>query len=243
MVSEGDLIRRGEPERQQRRDWWLEMLAEGETLSEDYVRQLGGREATARDLMSALPLLMVEEGTDSTEIAALLIAHRIKRVPVVRDGRLVGIVSRADLLRAIAPAVRQSGSGSSPRDLIDHHIADEWQRPLRRAREAAERRARPYLFVATRRAASLDQCSLPAPQTMVAGVEKVLEYMVAAIIDTMHAEASAAQADADVVGCPGRRLHDGGRFQSAERYVAPRLAGQGLAVRKPTSMPPLCRRP
>ena len=51
MVSEGDLIRRGEPERQQRRDWWLEMLAEGETLSEDYVRQLGGREATARDLM------------------------------------------------------------------------------------------------------------------------------------------------------------------------------------------------
>ena len=53
MVSEGDLIRRGEPERQQRRDWWLEMLAEGETLSEDYVRQLGGREATARDLMSA----------------------------------------------------------------------------------------------------------------------------------------------------------------------------------------------
>jgi len=115
MVSEGDLIRRGEPERQQRRDWWLEMLAEGETLSEDYVRQLGGREATARDLMSAPPLVMVDEGTDSTEIAALLIAHRIKRVPVVRDGRLVGIVSRADLLRAIAPAVRQSGSGPSPR--------------------------------------------------------------------------------------------------------------------------------
>ena len=55
MVSEGDLIRRGEPERQQRRDWWLEMLAEGETLSEDYVRQLGGREAIARDLMSHLP--------------------------------------------------------------------------------------------------------------------------------------------------------------------------------------------
>jgi CBS domain-containing protein len=90
------------------------MLAEGETLSEDYVRQLGGKEATARDLMSA-PLVMVQEGTDSMEIATLLIAHRIKRVPVVRDGRLVGIVSRADLLRAIAPAVRQSGSGPSPR--------------------------------------------------------------------------------------------------------------------------------
>ena len=114
MVSEGDLIRRGEPERQQRRNWWLEMLAEGETLSEDYVRQLGGKEATARDLMSA-PLVMVQEGTDFTEIATLLIAHRIKRVPVVRDGRLVGIVSRADLLRALTPAVRQSGSASPPK--------------------------------------------------------------------------------------------------------------------------------
>ncbi len=53
MVSEEDLIRRGEPERQQRRDWWLEMLAEGETRSEDDASHSGGREATARDLMSA----------------------------------------------------------------------------------------------------------------------------------------------------------------------------------------------
>jgi len=86
------------------------MLAEGETLSEDYVRQLGGYEATARDLMSA-PLITVEEGTDTTEIATLRTTHRIKRVPVVREGRLVGIVSRADLLRALAPAVREAGSG------------------------------------------------------------------------------------------------------------------------------------
>ena len=156
MVSEGDLIRRGEPERQQRRDWWLEMLAEGETLSEDYVRQLGGREATARDLMSAPPLVMVEEGTDSPEIAALLIAHRIKRVPVVRDGRLVGIVSRADLLRAIAPAVRQPGSG--PRQGPDRpphrrRVVAAAAAPSARGRRA--RRARPYLFVARRGVAAL----------------------------------------------------------------------------------------
>ncbi len=102
MVSEGDLIGRGEPERRQRRDWWLEMLAEGEALSEDYVAHLGGKETTARDLMSA-PLITVDEDTEVREIAALLASYRIKRVPVLRQGRIVGIVSRADLLRSMAP--------------------------------------------------------------------------------------------------------------------------------------------
>src|SRR6516164_2324397 len=112
MVSEGDLVGRGEPERKQRRDWWLAMLAEGEQLSEEYVASLGGKEVTARDLMSA-PLVTVVEDTEATEIAALLASHRIKRVPVLRDGRLVGIVSRADLLRALVPAPREPGGASS----------------------------------------------------------------------------------------------------------------------------------
>ena len=111
MVSEGDLIGRAEPERKQRRDWWLAMLAEGEQLSEEYVASLGGKEATARDLMSA-PLVTVEEDTEATEIAALLANNRIKRVPVLREGHMVGIVSRADLLRALVPTPRQPGKAS-----------------------------------------------------------------------------------------------------------------------------------
>jgi CBS domain-containing protein len=103
MVSEGDLMGRREPERKQRRDWWLAMLAEGETLSAEYEAYLGGKEATARELMSA-PVISVEEDTEAQDIAELLASHRIKRVPVLRNGRVVGIVSRADLLRAIAPA-------------------------------------------------------------------------------------------------------------------------------------------
>jgi CBS domain-containing protein len=103
MVSEGDLIGRAEPERKLRRDWWLAMLAEGEALSEEYVASLGGREATARDLMTA-PVITVDETTEVEEIATLLASYRIKRVPVLRDGRLVGIVSRADLLRVLSPA-------------------------------------------------------------------------------------------------------------------------------------------
>jgi CBS domain-containing protein len=101
MVSEGDLIGRGEPEREARRDWWLELLAEGEALSPDFLKGLRQPERTARDVMSA-PIISVGERQEASEIAALLSQYRIKRVPVVRKGRLVGIVSRADLLRAIA---------------------------------------------------------------------------------------------------------------------------------------------
>jgi CBS domain-containing protein len=101
MVSEGDLIGRDEAERQARLDWWLTLLAEGATLSEDFLASLHSSERRARDIMSA-PVITVGEETDIAEIARLLTAHHIKRVPVVRDSRIVGIVSRADLVRALA---------------------------------------------------------------------------------------------------------------------------------------------
>ncbi len=112
MVSEGDLIGRDEPQRKQRRDWWLAMMAEGETLNPEYIASLGGDgEATARDLMST-PLISVQEGTEAAEIAQLLASHHIKRVPVLREGKIVGIVSRADLLRAIAAVPKPAGQAS-----------------------------------------------------------------------------------------------------------------------------------
>jgi CBS domain len=64
--------------------------------------------------MSA-PVVRVVEATEAAEIAALLAQYRIKRVPVVRDGRLVGIVSRADLLRAVAGAEEPAHAASTHR--------------------------------------------------------------------------------------------------------------------------------
>lgn len=101
MVSEGDLIGRGEEERRTRQDWWLALLAEGEALGADFVESLRRPERTAREVMSA-PVIRITENTEAAEIAALLAQYRIKRLPVVRDGKIVGIVSRADLLRALA---------------------------------------------------------------------------------------------------------------------------------------------
>lgn len=101
MVSEGDLVGRSDAERELRRDWWLALLAEGEPLSPDFLAGLRSDHRTAGDVMTA-PVVRITEATDAAEIAALLAQYRIKRVPVVRDGKLVGIVSRADLLRAMA---------------------------------------------------------------------------------------------------------------------------------------------
>ena len=101
MVSEGDLIGRDETERNAQREWWLTLLAEGESLGADFISSLRPGERVARDIMSR-PVVTVGEDTDTAEIARLLTTYRIKRVPVVRDGRVVGIVSRENLLRWMA---------------------------------------------------------------------------------------------------------------------------------------------
>ncbi|MFZ3359768.1 MAG: CBS domain-containing protein [Xanthobacteraceae bacterium] len=101
IVSEGDLIGRADSDREARKDWWLSMLAEGEALNPDFLTNLRASERIARDVMSG-PVVTVAENTEASEIGRLLQSYRIKRVPVVRDGRVVGIVSRADLLRSLA---------------------------------------------------------------------------------------------------------------------------------------------
>jgi CBS domain-containing protein len=101
MVSEGDLIGRNDSDRRERRDWWLALLAEGEELHPDFLATFRESELPVRNVMSG-PVITVSETADIKEVARLLVSHRIKRVPVVRDGRVVGIISRADLVRAMA---------------------------------------------------------------------------------------------------------------------------------------------
>jgi CBS domain-containing protein len=102
VVSEGDLLHRAETgtERrvQHRRSWWLDSVAAEEELARDYVKAHG---RTVADIMTH-GVIAVDETTDLAEIAMLLETKRIKRVPVVSGGKLVGIVSRANLVRALA---------------------------------------------------------------------------------------------------------------------------------------------
>ena len=101
MVSEGDLIGRDQADREARLDWWLTLLAEGEALNPEFLASVHAPDRRARDVMTA-PVVTVGEEIEIDAIARLLTAHRIKRVPVLRGGRIVGIVSRADLVRALA---------------------------------------------------------------------------------------------------------------------------------------------
>jgi CBS domain-containing protein len=107
MVSEGDLIGRDEVERLSRRDWWLTVMTGTQPLDDAFIARLSPPGRSARDVMSA-PLVTITEQTDISDIARLLAIHHIKRVPVLRDGLIVGIVSRADLLGVVAG--RQSGT-------------------------------------------------------------------------------------------------------------------------------------
>jgi CBS domain-containing protein len=108
MVSEGDLIGRTEQERLSRHDWWLTAMSGNPPLDDDFLTRLGAAGRSAGDVMSA-PIVTVGEQAEVSDIARLLAIHHIKRVPVVRDGLIAGIVSRADLLRVVA-AGRQSGA-------------------------------------------------------------------------------------------------------------------------------------
>jgi CBS domain-containing protein len=134
IVSEGDLLRRDDKGRAARRAWWLEMLAEGEALSREYETQLRTKDQTAREIMSA-PVVTATEATDVAELAHLFSSYRIKRVPVVRDGRLVGIVSRVDLLRAFKDEEERAQERPGPFHPLD--ALQSLEQRLRHARHPA----------------------------------------------------------------------------------------------------------
>lgn len=105
IVSEGDLMHRAEADTRRRPSWWLRLLATPEEPAERYLREFG---RLARDVMTK-DVITVTPDTPLTEIAAMLEKYHIKRVPVMDDGKLVGIVSRANLLRGVATWQKPSG--------------------------------------------------------------------------------------------------------------------------------------
>jgi CBS domain-containing protein len=104
IVSEGDLIGRKKTERETRSEWWLMRLADGEPLNDEFLAHLQSPLAVAREIMSS-PVIAVSEDTPIDEIATLMGAHRVKRLPVLRDGHVVGVLRRADLLRTIGDGI------------------------------------------------------------------------------------------------------------------------------------------
>ncbi len=98
IVSEGDLLHRSEIGTSRHRPWWLFLMADDQALAADYIKAHGRRVADVmtRNVITAAP------DAPLNEIATMLEEHAIKRVPIVRNGELVGIVSRANLVQAVA---------------------------------------------------------------------------------------------------------------------------------------------
>lgn len=97
IVSEGDLIHRVEADTERHRSWWLELLTGREILAREFVKSHSRK---AADVMTR-PVITVKPETPLSDLAYLLEKHRIKRVPVLVNGKLAGIVSRANLIQAL----------------------------------------------------------------------------------------------------------------------------------------------
>jgi len=95
LVSEDDLLRRGRAKRGA--SWWLSLLARGQPAPEDVAKARGLK---AERVMTRR-VVTTRESAPVDAVAGLLRRHRIKRIPVLRRQKLVGIISRADLVDAL----------------------------------------------------------------------------------------------------------------------------------------------
>ncbi|MAL80451.1 MAG: hypothetical protein CMN55_15320 [Sneathiella sp.] len=111
IVSEGDLMRRSETGTDRHPSWWLSLVASPEERAINYIKSHGGH---ARDIMTS-DLFSIGPDAPLEEVAKTLEKHRIKRLPVLRNDRLIGIVSRADLLQGLVAF--QAGNGTSADDV------------------------------------------------------------------------------------------------------------------------------
>jgi CBS domain-containing protein len=131
IVSEGDLMRRVESGTTRRRPWWLSLLMGKEGLAAEFVRE------HSRKVADVMTRSVVTAGPDASlrDIADLLEKNGIKRVPIVSQGKMVGIVTRANLLQALASVSKGLAPSAKPnddvirRDVVARLEAEPWTRP------------------------------------------------------------------------------------------------------------------
>lgn len=114
IITEGDFLRRGELGTERRHSWLRGWLTSPGKLAEDYVRTHGRRidEVMTTSLVTISPTASLSEAVDLME------RHDVKRLPVVSEGVLVGIVSRADVLRALCQYLPKSATTASDLEIL-----------------------------------------------------------------------------------------------------------------------------
>ena len=121
IVTEGDFLRRAETGTQRKRTRWLEFLMGSGRLAAEYVRTHGRK---VSEVMTPNPVT-IDECTPLAEVVRILEERRIKRVAVVRGRRVVGIISRANLLHALASVAHEMAAGAQSDAAIRDEILTE----------------------------------------------------------------------------------------------------------------------
>src|SRR5665213_54249 len=101
LVTEGDLLRRSEIGTERKRPHWLEFLAGAGRAADEYVHAHGRK---VEEVMTT-KVETVEKGTRVDQAVDLMMRRHVKRLPVVENGKVVGIVARSDIMRALANAL------------------------------------------------------------------------------------------------------------------------------------------
>jgi CBS domain-containing protein len=120
IVSEGDFLRRGEIGTQRKRGRLLKFILGPGRAASDFVHEHGRK---VSEIMTPEPLT-INEGTPLETIVALMEKNNVKRLPVLRDDKLVGIVSRANLLQAVASLARDVPAPTADDDQIRNAVIE-----------------------------------------------------------------------------------------------------------------------
>ena len=118
IVTEGDLLRRDELGTQRHRPWWLRLLVSPGRQASDFTHTHGRH---VSDVMT-VDVIAVASSAPLEDVVETMEKHRIKRLPVVENQRVIGVVSRSDLLRYLIGHVRTTGPATGPAATDDSSI-------------------------------------------------------------------------------------------------------------------------
>jgi CBS domain-containing protein len=127
IVSESDLLHRAEVGTERKHKWWFRAFRDSDALAREFAKAHGFK---AHDVMSRY-VVSVRDDAELADVADILDSRRIKRVPVLREGRLVGIITRGDLVRAlsqvqISKAAKRIDNAALHKTLHDRIRAQSW---------------------------------------------------------------------------------------------------------------------
>ena len=127
MVSQSDLLHRADVGTERKHKWWFRVLMDSRALAREYVKAHGLK---AHDVMTRY-VVSVRDDAEVRDVADILDKRRIKRVPVIQEDRVVGIITRGDLVRALSQVqmskvAKRIGNAALHKKLYDRIQSQPW---------------------------------------------------------------------------------------------------------------------